>query len=382
MVARWGIAHAARFSASKGIAANINTMTGWLRGLRVGRAGPTPVASNQPVMVPEPAVGSEPEAALPPLPAPEPTGTGTAPLLTAEQLLVAIRATATYRASSGGFAELLHAIGLPVMAPPEDVATMVALWQAEHPPVVVDGALGPKTAAAIRGSTWRPPIGHEHIIVGGRSIEARGLRVVRWRESGGLSFVGEPGWAARAQAADGPNLIVLHHDGARSSQGCYQTLLARSLAVQFMVDTDGTVYQALDALAVASHAGVVNGRSVGIEVNNPVELRFDDAKHPRPRVKIGTPQYGARGPDPDAIVLGFHPAQVQATLLLVDLLCATFKIPRQLPGANGKVAVVKDTRVAAGTFAGVCGHLAVTSRKFDPGAALLGYFVEDGYVVA
>lgn len=304
------------------------------------------------------------------------------PILTPDQIAVAVRANSTYRTRVADFDSLLRVIGVPDLTRAQDAARAVALWQAAHPPLVADGALGPKTAAAIRGHAWAPPSGHEHIVCLRRSVEARGLRVVTWRDHGGLSFAGEPGWYRRNADAPPPNLVVLHHDGARSSHGCFQTLLARDLAVQFMVDADGTVYQAIDAADVAFHAGIVNARSVGIEINNPVEVKFDDPKQPRPRVKIGTPQYGARGPDPDAIVLGFHPAQVQATLLLVDLLCSTFKIPRQVPGANGKVAVAKDVRVAAGAFAGVCGHLHVSAKKNDPGTALLGYFVEDGYVVA
>ena len=307
-------------------------------------------------------------------------------MLTPEQLAVAVRANMAYRVGVADWPILASKIDPHSLAGSANAfAQRVADFQAAHPPLVVDGAMGPKTQASVRGVAWTPPLGQPRIIAGGKDVPAPGLHVVAWSDPGGLSFKGEPGWSPRGAAK--VDLIVLHHDGARTSHGCYQTLLARDYAVQFMLDApdargEVVIYQALDAgLAIAYHAGPVNARSVGVEICNPVDLALDDPKRPRPRVPVGWPQFG----DPKAIRLGFYPEQVVACRRLVDVLCDAFGVPRALPGKNGVVAPTKDTRVAAGIFKGVCAHAQISSQKWDPcGAAtqLWPGMIANGYVVS
>ncbi|HEV8322347.1 MAG TPA: N-acetylmuramoyl-L-alanine amidase [Myxococcota bacterium] len=73
--------------------------------------------------------------------------------------------------------------------------------------------------------------------------------------------------------------LVIHHDGAWNSRACYQTLLTRpnkatppkplNLSVQFMLDHDGTVYQAADMAHCCAHIGPHNGIAIGVEINHP-----------------------------------------------------------------------------------------------------------------
>ena len=62
--------------------------------------------------------------------------------------------------------------------------------------------------------------------------------------------------------------FVIHYDVAGVSRTCFKVLNDRHLAVQFMLDIDGTIYQTMDLEEQAAHATKANGRSVGIEIAN------------------------------------------------------------------------------------------------------------------
>ena len=55
---------------------------------------------------------------------------------------------------------------------------------------------------------------------------------------------------------------------APSRRLTFEKLLSRHLSVQFMLDLDGTIYQAMDLQEEAPHATKANGRSIGIEIAN------------------------------------------------------------------------------------------------------------------
>ncbi|HEV8321061.1 MAG TPA: peptidoglycan recognition family protein [Myxococcota bacterium] len=63
--------------------------------------------------------------------------------------------------------------------------------------------------------------------------------------------------------------VVLHHDVARSSLSCHSSFFGSGLSVHFMLDADGTIYQACDLAHVTWHAGDVNDIAIGVEINQP-----------------------------------------------------------------------------------------------------------------
>jgi hypothetical protein len=63
-------------------------------------------------------------------------------------------------------------------------------------------------------------------------------------------------------------MLMLHHDVALSSLGCYQTLCKKKFSVHLMLDYDGTLYQTVDLVHGTAHGDHANGYSVGIEINN------------------------------------------------------------------------------------------------------------------
>ena len=61
--------------------------------------------------------------------------------------------------------------------------------------------------------------------------------------------------------------FVVHYDACGTSQRCFEVLQdVRGLSVHFMLDLDGTIYQTLDAVERARHAGRNNDVSVGVEI--------------------------------------------------------------------------------------------------------------------
>ena len=162
----------------------------------------------------------------------------------------------------------------------EAFADRVARFQHEHGQLTVDGALGPKTWAALQGSTWKPPA-RDHLVIAGKRVPVP-FPVVTWEEPGGLSFQGQGGWRRRRDpSGKGVDLFVLHWDGCTSAHQCFHVLLERGLTVQLLLDGDGTVYQTLDLVdACAWHAGSVNERSVGIEIQNPVQVHRNQWQTP------------------------------------------------------------------------------------------------------
>ena len=67
---------------------------------------------------------------------------------------------------------------------------------------------------------------------------------------------------------DNIDQFVIHYSVDPTSRLTFETLVKRHLAVQLMLDLDGTIYQAMDLQEQAAHATKANGRSVGIEIAN------------------------------------------------------------------------------------------------------------------
>ena len=188
--------------------------------------------------------------------------------------------------------------------------------------------------------------------------------VVNFKQPGSMSFYGLGGWAPRKKHAP-IDLIVLHWDGCTSSRQCFKTLRDRKLSVHFMVDGDGTVFQALDpADAIAWHAKGVNHRSIGIEIQNPVLPEKDERG--RQRVTERRPHSG-----PLHTHLDFTRKQKQTVVQLVKQLCEFFDIPTTLPMDSDSVVT---SRLADIDFKGVSGHYHFATNKVDPGMTLWPLF--------
>src|SRR6185437_3775098 len=168
------------------------------------------------------------------------------------------------------------------------VASMIALAEgcrSQKPPTPTSQIVKPTM----------PPTGDEIIVCGQRFHT--GAPVVLWFEKGGHDFhysttnpsapdarlphntrrsvltrderdrVESKGWTLDL-LRDKVDQFVIHYDVDATSLQCFNTLNKRGLAVQFMLDIDGTIYQSMDLEEQAAHATKANGRSVGVEIAN------------------------------------------------------------------------------------------------------------------
>ncbi|MEZ6197508.1 MAG: N-acetylmuramoyl-L-alanine amidase [Planctomycetota bacterium] len=148
------------------------------------------------------------------------------------------------------------------------------------------------------------------IIVAGEEVPID-ARVVTWRDAGGYDGSCETCWFDRSRVAprrpaegcEGPrrygvrhrrglseataarieaggwdraalhervHQFVMHFDASVSSHRCFEILHdVRGLSVHFLLDVDGTIYQTLDLVHRARHAGWANDASIGIEIAHP-----------------------------------------------------------------------------------------------------------------
>jgi N-acetylmuramoyl-L-alanine amidase len=261
--------------------------------------------------------------------------------------------------------------------------------------------LGGCRAAAPLAAAARPP--GDEIVVCGQRFHI-GTPVVTWDQFPGYSFYGKPPCfaagprdldALRAQV----DQLVLHYDVCGLSQSCYKVLLERKLSVHFLLDVDGTLYQALDLADRAWHATKSNGRSIGVEIANlgaypPGQAKVleqwyaEDADGPylTPPAKLG---------DGGIRTLGFvaRPARWQKVLgetqgeeleqydftieqyaalakLAAGLARAFPRIEADAPRAeDGAVATRVLPDEAWNGFHGILGHYHVQQNKTDPGPA-------------
>ncbi|ACY14106.1 hypothetical protein Hoch_1554 [Haliangium ochraceum DSM 14365] len=252
--------------------------------------------------------------------------------------------------------------GWPTDVGAGNFAIHVAHFQREHGRLTVDGILGPKTWAAVQGCTWCPPT-QDALIIGNKRVPVP-FPVVTWERPDGLSFHDQGGWRRRRDpSGKAVNLFVLHWDGCTSAHQCFHVLVERGLSVHLLVDGDGTVYQTLDLLeASAWHAGRVNERSIGVEIQNPVKLHRNQWQDP-PRDVVEEERVHGSGSWQH---LDFYEVQKHRIVQLAEVLCELLPIPRKLPMDGNRVS----RSLSSPRFHGVCGHYHVSPTKPDPGLTL------------
>jgi len=182
--------------------------------------------------------------------------------------------------------------------------------------------------------------------------------------------------------------IVFHSDCTETAAICYRVLVNRGLSTHFLIDWDGTIYQAADVLHKAIHGGEVNATSIGIDVNNRLPLfRPGDAVVPYESIFNG--RHPEQFVDPEQkrplsefqeINLtrkrsyGYTDGQYKSITALIKVLAS------QLPGLyNGKEGAVPQPPMnekgevvnraidGAKEWNGLLGHWHVSAGKWDPG---------------
>lgn len=190
--------------------------------------------------------------------------------------------------------------------------------------------------------------------------------------------------------------VVIHYDVAWTSRNCFKVLHdRRGLSCHFLLDVDGVLYQTLDLVERARHAGSANDRSIGIEIAHPGPLELTSGLADRYRrdgdgvvFDLGrladdphTPDFLVRPARPEpvrGVVQGrpysqydFTDAQYETLSRLLGALHRALprirlEVPRGVDGAI-RNAVLDPAELDA--FSGIVGHYHVSSHKQDPGPA-------------
>ena len=189
---------------------------------------------------------------------------------------------------------------------------------------------------------------------------------------------------AVAKAVD---MVVLHGDLTTDPRMTVRMLARHGLSTHFVINWDGHIDQLADVAMRTAHAGDVNDRSVGIDLNGPnlnlarepgrnaEKGELDAWRADRARALAWERKHGLKRPVVQGSIngvtvraYGYTDAQYRALAALLKVLCAV--LPRIKPDAprDAKGQVVRG-RVAEPTPAGILAHWHLSPSRWDPGPA-------------
>ena len=204
----------------------------------------------------------------------------------------------------------------------------------------------------------------KHIICNGKEVEIKWDQISRF-DRGGLGYEKTH---YKTLTKRNPKMFVAHWDGCLNTNQMVEVTKERGLSVHFGIDTDGTIHQWLDTKEIAWHARGINVQSIGVEIANPVKIRYNrrykNKGQPVRKVVVGDKIHGREM----APYLDFYPVQVEALKALVRAVCRAHKIPFGAPlDQNGELVRGVDKRVTGRSFSGIVGHYHLNEQKTDPG---------------
>jgi N-acetyl-anhydromuramyl-L-alanine amidase AmpD len=154
--------------------------------------------------------------------------------------------------------------------------------------------------------------------------------------------------------------IVIHYDVAWNARAAESILQKRGYSTHFIIDHDGTIVQCHNpATKVAFHAGKVNNYTIGIDLNNPADPKYQgrDAKKRGGNVRPLKTDVVHGG-----VIerLDYFPAQIEALNELLIILCNEFGISKTWPPEKRVLSKAEQKQY------GIIGHYHLTKRKTDP----------------
>ena len=252
-------------------------------------------------------------------------------------------------------------------------------WQKQNG-LTADGLVGPVTfrrlwterEAAI--DDWKPQkvisnSGGNVIVCNGSFWPIDWPKVVLWSEKPQGLACREGTYTSWAGKKDRrPSYFVTHWDVCLDSRSCSRVLARRGISVHFMIDNDGTIFQALDTQHAAWHAGSRrhNQSSIGVEISNAWSTKYQNSYVSRgfgERPIVDTAWvHGSKQPP----FLGFYDVQTQALKALWKAVHKATGIPLECPvDESGNTSTTVSKLAAANKFKGFCSHYHLTKRKID-----------------
>ena len=250
----------------------------------------------------------------------------------------------------------------------EDLQDAIKTFQSDFNDVKGDGLCGPVTYRRVkleRELTGEKNVPANTILIGGEFLPINWSRVVVPGDEDALVL----SKGLRRKKDRYVNMAITHWDVCTSAEKCFRVLAAKGISTHFCIDWDGTIYQFVDVMHEAWHAGVskINAQSVGIDLNNPVYPKYNDILVNKGQLKRPLISgYDINGWKPKPF-LGFHRSQISAYIALLAAL------DRHLPdfslvptGSTGDPKVIKTIKLdKALSEGGVMHHAHVKKRKWD-----------------
>lgn len=172
--------------------------------------------------------------------------------------------------------------------------------------------------------------------------------------------------------------FVVHWDACLSSKSCYEVLENRGLSVHLSIDNDGRIWQFADLNSIGYHAKGDNQKSVGVEISNAVELKYQkeyikNGFGPRPLIPKSPVHEGTYPPH-----LGFYPAQTEALKDLIKILRDVIGLELAVPlDLEGKLITKALSPSTLEQFRGVICHYHINPQKVDCAGLELDKIIEE-----
>ena len=259
----------------------------------------------------------------------------------------------------------------------EKLVRAVKKWQKQRD-LTSDGLVGPMTFRRIW--TERESEIDEHkpenlkysnyIVHNGKFIPIKWDKVVLWSETEGLKAQKGTYYNYTGRTTRSIRCFVNHWDVCLNSHSCQDVLDKRGISVHFLIDNDGTIYQALDTQHGAWHAGSerVNRCAIGVEISNAYYLKYQEwyirNDYGERDIVEGVRIHGElRAP-----FLDFYPIQIRALKALWKAVHEATGIPYEAPlNQFGTTSKTYEQNVKYGDFKGFISHYHVSKNKSDCG---------------
>lgn len=211
------------------------------------------------------------------------------------------------------------------------------------------------------------------LIINGKEVNCD-VEVRNWHQHK-MEF--KPGRGARKRISP-IDLFVLHWTGGEgNAEAVYRVLNGRGLGIEFVIDTDGMIWQFCDPIFIDTFdAGNVNHRSIGVEIVSygfrtkatdvPGKGRFRN--HSREKINGSTINAAQ-----------FNDKQLKALQALLKAVCGAIDtLPYVLPyDASNSLITSAMTNQQLADHKGIIGHYHITNKKLDPGLHIFKWLKEN-----
>lgn len=228
--------------------------------------------------------------------------------------------------------------------------------------LAVDGICGQKTLEKLRGVVLMPDFG-DYLILGGDKVKIN-ERTIVYDMKNGCSLYDHPHMFGKRRK--NIQRIIMHWDVTQSALSTFNALIGRSkrgdyASTHFCINYDGVIYQYADPIFhLAWHAAGDNVETIGVDMNNPVNVKFQDPKWLRPI--INPRDYGLKFSKNSAYnkgFLGYTQAQLDSAKKLLNILCQATHVPLKAPALGKRYEIWDDFATCKGVF----GHLNVDAKR-------------------